>query len=61
MTYAEEFLEKHPVLKKLAEMGLLQPATREYAPLDDSERHPIPGLTLEKLLADLDEDRADRF
>ncbi|HYO46302.1 MAG TPA: hypothetical protein VEY33_06390 [Gemmatimonadota bacterium] len=59
MTKFNEEIEKNPALKKLVEMGLLHPPIREPGPLP--ERHPIPGLTLEQLLADLDEDRADRI
>jgi hypothetical protein len=59
MSYAEEILKKHPELLELVEMGLLTLATREPGPLP--ERHPIPGYSLEKMLTDLDEDRADRI
>jgi hypothetical protein len=50
-------LEKSPVLKRLMEMGVLHPATQEPAPL--KERQPIYA-TLEEMLAELDEIRADR-
>ena len=38
--------------------GWLRPAKRPFQPLPP--RKPIPGLTLEQLLADLDRDREDR-
>ena len=38
--------------------GWITPARRPFGPLPP--RHPIPGLTLEQLLADLDADREDR-
>jgi prevent-host-death family protein len=38
--------------------GWLTPAKRPFAPLPP--RTPIPGYTLEQLLADLDRDREDR-
>ncbi len=38
--------------------GWLTPARRPFAPLP--RRKPIPGYTLEQLLADLDRDREDR-
>lgn len=37
--------------------GWFTPAKRPFAPLPPGQ--PVPGLTLEKLLADLDESRAD--
>jgi prevent-host-death family protein len=39
--------------------GWLTPAKRPFAPLPP--RKPIPGYTLEQLLADLDKDREDRW
>ena len=39
--------------------GWLTPAKRPFQPLPP--RKPIPGLTLEQLLADLDHDREDRW
>ena len=39
--------------------GWLTPAKRPFQPLPP--RKPIPGLTLEQLLADLDRDREDRW
>lgn len=38
--------------------GWLTPAKRPFAPLPP--RKPLPGYTLEQLLADLDRDREDR-
>ena len=38
--------------------GWLTPAKRPFEPLPP--RKPVPGLTLEQLLADLDRDREDR-
>jgi hypothetical protein len=57
MTNPQDMLEKSPVLKRLVEMGVLHPATQEPAPL--KERQPIYA-TLEEMLAELDEIRADR-
>lgn len=39
--------------------GWLTPAKRPFQPLPP--RKPVPGLTLEQLLADLDRDREDRW
>ena len=39
--------------------GWLTPAKRPFKPLPP--RKPVPGLTLEQLLADLDRDREDRW
>jgi prevent-host-death family protein len=39
--------------------GWLKPAKRPFQPLPP--RRPIPGYTLEQLLADLDRDREDRW
>ena len=39
--------------------GWLKPAKRPFQPLPS--RRPVPGLTLEQLLADLDRDRKDRW
>jgi prevent-host-death family protein len=39
--------------------GWLSPAKRPFQPLPP--RRPIPGYTLEQLLADLDADREDRW
>lgn len=57
MTNPREMLEQSPVLKRLVEMGVLHPATQEPAPL--KERQPIYA-TVEEMMADLDETRADR-
>jgi predicted transcriptional regulator len=45
-------------LADLVRRGLLRPALRPPAPLEDSERKPI--MTFEELMADLDDARADR-
>jgi Arc/MetJ-type ribon-helix-helix transcriptional regulator len=45
-------------LADLVRRGLLRPALRPPAPLKDSERKPI--MSFEKLMADLDDARADR-
>jgi predicted transcriptional regulator len=42
----------------LVRRGLLKPAEKTYTPIPESERRPI--MTLEQLLKDLDEFRADR-
>jgi len=39
--------------------GWLTPAKKPFQPLPP--RRPIPGYTLEQLLADLDRDRGDRW
>jgi prevent-host-death family protein len=39
--------------------GWLSPATKPFQPLPP--RKPLPGYTLEQLLADLDADREDRW
>jgi hypothetical protein len=39
--------------------GWLTPAKRPFKPLPPHK--PVPGLTLEQLLADLDRDREDRW
>jgi prevent-host-death family protein len=46
------------VVERGAREGWLTPAKRPFQPLPP--RDPIPGYTLEKLLADLDRDREDR-
>ncbi len=48
----------HPVLARGIREGWITPAQNPGGPLPP--RHPIPGYTLEQLLADLDRDRADR-
>jgi antitoxin (DNA-binding transcriptional repressor) of toxin-antitoxin stability system len=47
-----------PFQEKGLREGWLTPAKRPFAPLPP--RKPIPGYTLEQLLADLDRDREDR-
>ena len=49
----ESFIERG------AREGWLTPAKRPFEPLPP--RKPIPGFTLEQLLADLDRDREDRW
>jgi prevent-host-death family protein len=48
-----------PFQEKGLQEGWLTPARRPFAPLPP--RKPIPGYTLEQLLADLDKDREDRW
>ena len=48
-----------PFQEKGLREGWLTPAKRPFAPLPP--RKPIPGYTLEQLLADLDRDREDRW
>ena len=47
-----------PFQQKGVREGWLTPAKRPFAPLPAAK--PIPGYTLEQLLADLDRDREDR-
>ena len=47
-----------PFQQKGVREGWLTPAKRPFAPLPPPK--PIPGYTLEQLLADLDRDREDR-
>jgi prevent-host-death family protein len=47
-----------PFQEKGAREGWLTPAQQPFPPLPP--RKPIPGYTLEQLLADLDRDREDR-
>ena len=49
----------HPVLARGIREGWITPAKNPGGPLPP--RHPIPGYTLEQLLADLDRDREDRW
>jgi prevent-host-death family protein len=49
----------HPVLARGIREGWITPAVR--GPDWPPPRNPIKGYTLENLLADLDEDRADRW
>jgi prevent-host-death family protein len=57
-----EIVPPHPKTETWKERGVregwLTPARRPFAPLPP--RQPIPGYTLEQLLADLDRDREDR-
>jgi prevent-host-death family protein len=46
------------VIERGIREGWVRPAKRPFAPLPP--RNPIPGYTLEQLLADLDRDREDR-
>ena len=48
----------HPVLARGIREGWITPARDPRGPLPP--RKPIPGYTLEQLLADLDRDREDR-
>ena len=48
-----------PFQEKGVREGWLRPAKRPFQPLPP--RKPIPGYTLEQLLADLDRDREDRW
>jgi prevent-host-death family protein len=48
-----------PFQEKGVREGWLTPARRPFQPLPP--RKPIPGYTLEQLLADLDRDREDRW
>jgi len=48
-----------PFQEKGLREGWLTPARRPFPPLPP--RKPIPGYTLEQLLADLDKDREDRW
>jgi prevent-host-death family protein len=48
----------HPVLARGIREGWITPAANPTGPLPP--RKPIPGYTLEQLLADLDRDREDR-
>jgi prevent-host-death family protein len=47
------------IIERGAREGWLTPAKRPFQPLPP--RQPIPGYTLEQLLADLDRDREDRW
>ena len=48
-----------PFQEKGVREGWLTPARRPFAPLPPGK--PVPGLTLEKLMEDLDRDREDRW
>ncbi len=47
------------VIERGVREGWIRPAKRPFQPLPP--RRPIPGCTLEQLLADLDRDREDRW
>ena len=47
------------IVERGAREGWITPAKRSFRPLPP--RQPIPGYTLEQLLADLDRDREDRW
>jgi prevent-host-death family protein len=47
-----------PFQEKGVREGWLKPARRPFAPLPPGK--PVPGLTFEKLMEDLDRDREDR-
>jgi len=48
-----------PFQEKGLREGWLKPAKRPFGPLPPGK--PVPGLTLEKLMEDLDRDREDRW
>ena len=47
------------VIERGVREGWIRPAQKPFQPL--APRKPIPGYTLEQLLADLDRDREDRW
>ena len=51
--------DKESFIERGVREGWLTPAKRPFNPLPP--RKPVPGLTLEQLLADLDRDREDRW
>jgi prevent-host-death family protein len=51
--------ERESLIDRGVREGWLTPAKRPFEPLPP--RKPIPGYTLEQLLADLDRDRQDRW
>ncbi len=51
--------EPESIIERGEREGWLRPAKRPFKPLPP--RRPIPGYTLEQLMADLDRDRADRW
>jgi antitoxin (DNA-binding transcriptional repressor) of toxin-antitoxin stability system len=51
--------ERESFIDRGVREGWLTPAKRPFEPLPP--RKPIPGYTLEQLLADLDRDREDRW
>jgi prevent-host-death family protein len=50
--------EPESIIERGVREGWIRPAKRPFEPLPP--RRPIPGYTLEQLIADLDRDRADR-
>jgi prevent-host-death family protein len=50
--------EPESIIERGVREGWIRPAKRPFKPLPP--RRPIPGYTLEQLIADLDRDRADR-
>jgi prevent-host-death family protein len=50
--------ESESVIERGVREGWIRPAKKPFQPLPP--RKPVPGLTLEHLLADLDRDREDR-
>jgi prevent-host-death family protein len=51
--------EPESIIERGVREGWIRPAKRPFKPLPP--RRPIPGYTLEQLIADLDRDRADRW
>jgi prevent-host-death family protein len=51
--------DNESLIERGAREGWLTPAKRPFQPLPP--RGPVPGFTLEQLLADLDRDREDRW
>jgi hypothetical protein len=51
--------QSESVIERGIREGWITPAKRPFGPLPP--RNPIPGYTLEQLLADLDRDREDRW
>ena len=50
--------ESESVIERGVREGWIRPAKKPFQPLPP--RKPVPGLTLDQLLADLDRDREDR-
>jgi prevent-host-death family protein len=51
--------EPESIIERGVREGWIRPAKRPFEPLPP--RRPIPGYTLEQLIADLDRDRADHW
>jgi prevent-host-death family protein len=51
--------QRESVIERGIREGWITPAKKPFRPLPP--RKPVPGLTLEQLLADLDRDREDRW